>query len=144
MQLSSNNFCGNLADTAASHYDEEEPFQSLEEMEAQTIGNLLPDDDDLFSGVVDGMDITQPSKDDAEDLDLFSSVGGMDLGDDISSVKQRNSEFSGISNGQKIGTNNSVYGEHPYGEQPSRTLFVRNINSNVEDHELHALFEVII
>lgn len=33
-------------------------------------------------------------------------------------------------------------GEHPYGEHPSRTLFVRNINSNVEDSELRALFEV--
>jgi RNA recognition motif-containing protein len=33
------------------------------------------------------------------------------------------------------------YGEHPLGEHPSRTLFVRNINSNVEDDELRALFE---
>ena len=32
-------------------------------------------------------------------------------------------------------------GEHPYGEFPSPTLFVRNINSNVEDDELRALFE---
>ncbi|PKI33965.1 hypothetical protein CRG98_045643 [Punica granatum] len=32
-------------------------------------------------------------------------------------------------------------GEHPYGGHPSRTLFVRNINSNVEDSELRALFE---
>ena len=29
------------------------------------------------------------------------------------------------------------------GEHPSRTLFVRNINSNVEDSELQSLFEVI-
>jgi hypothetical protein len=34
------------------------------------------------------------------------------------------------------------YGEHPLGEHPSRTLFVRNINSNVEDEELKSLFEV--
>eukprot|EP01114_Cavostelium_apophysatum_P018402 TRINITY_DN5683_c0_g1_i3.p1 TRINITY_DN5683_c0_g1~~TRINITY_DN5683_c0_g1_i3.p1 ORF type:complete len:662 (+),score=155.60 TRINITY_DN5683_c0_g1_i3:370-2355(+) len=33
------------------------------------------------------------------------------------------------------------HGEHPLGEHPSRTLFVRNINSNVEDDELTALFE---
>eukprot|EP01117_Protostelium_nocturnum_P009226 TRINITY_DN3302_c0_g1_i1.p1 TRINITY_DN3302_c0_g1~~TRINITY_DN3302_c0_g1_i1.p1 ORF type:complete len:869 (-),score=145.78 TRINITY_DN3302_c0_g1_i1:173-2779(-) len=33
------------------------------------------------------------------------------------------------------------YGEHPLGEHPSRTLFVRNINSNVEDEELVQLFE---
>lgn len=32
-------------------------------------------------------------------------------------------------------------GEHPLGEYPSRTLFVRNINSNVEDEELRCLFE---
>jgi len=31
--------------------------------------------------------------------------------------------------------------EHPLGEHPSRTLFVRNINSNVEDEELKKLFE---
>lgn len=43
-----------------------------------------------------------------------------------------------FSNG--VGT---VAGEHPYGEHPSRTLFVRNINSNVEDSELRALFEVM-
>jgi RNA recognition motif-containing protein len=33
------------------------------------------------------------------------------------------------------------YTEHPMGEHPSRTLFVRNINSNVDDEELQALFQ---
>jgi len=33
------------------------------------------------------------------------------------------------------------WGEHPCGEHPSRTLFVRNINSNVEEAELKQLFE---
>lgn len=36
---------------------------------------------------------------------------------------------------------NGGYGEHPNGEHPSRTLFVRNINSNVEDKELLECFE---
>ncbi|GJX89769.1 hypothetical protein Tco_0343095 [Tanacetum coccineum] len=43
----------------ASHYqhqEEEEPFRYLEEIEAQTIGNLLPDDDDLLFGVTNGLD----------------------------------------------------------------------------------------
>lgn len=31
-------------------------------------------------------------------------------------------------------------GEHPYGEHPSRTLFVRNIHSSVDDEELRSLF----
>lgn len=42
--------------------------------------------------------------------------------------------------GNGVGT---LTGEHPYGEHPSRTLFVRNINSNVEDSELKSLFEVL-
>ncbi len=33
-------------------------------------------------------------------------------------------------------------GEHPYGEHPSRTLFVRNIHSSVDDDELRSLFSV--
>jgi len=40
-----------------------------------------------------------------------------------------------------IGSPSQSYVEHPHGEHPSRTLFVRNINSNVEDHELRKLFE---
>lgn len=32
--------------------------------------------------------------------------------------------------------------EHPMGEHPSRTLFVRNISSNVDDEQLRDLFEV--
>ena len=34
-----------------------------------------------------------------------------------------------------------VGGEHPFGEHPSRTLFVRNINWSVEETEIRALFE---
>ncbi|KAG6781345.1 hypothetical protein POTOM_014242 [Populus tomentosa] len=140
---STNSLYGHSVDTIASHFEEEEPFQSLEEIEAQTIGNLLPNDDDLFSGVTDRVEnINHPSGgDDMEDLDFFSSVGGMDLGDD-GSVGQIDSEFhGGASNGQLGACNLSVAGEHPYGEHPSRTLFVRNINSNVEESELRAVFE---
>lgn len=146
MRLPSNNApYGHSVDTVASHYEDEETFESLEEIEAQTIGNLLPDDDDLLSGVTDGLEfIVQPSGgDDAEELDLFSSVGGMDLGDDGSYDGQKNSDFTGgVINGQPEASNGSIAGEHPHGEHPSRTLFVRNINSNVEDSELKTLFEV--
>lgn len=148
VRLSSNDaLYGHSVDTVASHYDEEEPFESLEEIEAQTIGNLLPDDDELLSGVTDGLDfIFQASiGDDVEELDLFSSVGGMDLGDDGSCAGQKNSDFSGgVSDGQLGASNGSIAGEHPHGEHPSRTLFVRNINSNVEDSELRTLFEVCV
>nr|XP_043623223.1 protein MEI2-like 4 isoform X2 [Erigeron canadensis] len=122
LRLSSNNnmYGHSVGDAAASHYEEEEPFVSLEEIEAQTIGNLLPDDDDLLSGMTDGIDykVKPGSGDDAEELDFFSSVGGMELGEDSGQTQPG--------------------GEHPH---PSRTLFVRNINSNVEDSELRILFE---
>ncbi|THG19675.1 hypothetical protein TEA_024688 [Camellia sinensis var. sinensis] len=145
LRLTSNNgLYGHSVGGAASHYEEEEPFQSLEEIEAQTIGNLLPNDDDLLSGVTDGLDyVAQPNiGDDIEDLDFFSSVGGLDLGEDGFLPGQRDSEFSGGSpDNQMGGSFSSVAGEHTYGEHPSRTLFVQNINSNVEDSELQALFE---
>ncbi|GLU20811.1 hypothetical protein SLE2022_369930 [Rubroshorea leprosula] len=120
---------------AANH--EEDPFESLEEIEAKTIGNLLPDEDDLFSGVIDELGLDTPANrgDELEEFDLFSSGGGLELeGDDRLGVGQRNIDLVGASNG-------SIVGEHPYGEHPSRTLFVRNINSSVEDSELKALFE---
>lgn len=142
LKLSSNNGqYGHSIAAAASHYEEEEVFESLEEIEAQTIGNLLPDDDDLLSGVTDGFGsiIKSNTGEDVEDLDLFSSVGGLELGED--SFSQRNPELSDINSnqlGMSVGSNG---GEHPFGEHPSRTLFVRNINSNVEDSELKTLFE---
>lgn len=133
---------GHSVGAADSHY-EEEPFESLKELEAHAIGNLLPDDDDLLAGVTDGLDyVGQPNAgDDIEDLDLFSSVGGMDLGEDSSSPGQRNSEFAGNYTLQG-GSSAAIGGKHPPGENPSRTLFIRNINSSVEDSELQTLFEV--
>lgn len=145
VRLSSNNVpYGHSVDTVASHFEEEEPFESLEEIEAQTIGNLLPSDDDLFRGITDKLDnINQSnSKDDMEELDFFNSVGGLDLGDDRPAT-QNDIEFPGaFSNGQPGLSNGSKAGQHPHGEHPSRTLFVRNLDSNVEDSELRALFEV--
>ncbi|OIT37321.1 PREDICTED: protein MEI2-like 4 isoform X2 [Nicotiana attenuata] len=133
---------GHSVGAADSHYEEEEPFESLKELEAHAIGNLLPDDDDLLAGVTDGLDYVGRSNagDDIEDLDLFSSVGGMDLGEDGSSPGQRNSEFAGNYTLQG-GSSAAIGGKHPPGENPSRTLFIRNINSSVEDSELQTLFE---
>lgn len=141
---------GHSVDTVSSHYEEEEPFESLEEIEAQTIGNLLPDDDDLFSGVTDGLECTvHPSGgsggDDMDDLDFFSSVGGMDLGNDSSYVAQKKSEICiGFSNHELGVCNGAVAGEHLNDEHSSRTLLLRKINSNIEDSELKALFEVCV
>ncbi|KAF7123644.1 hypothetical protein RHSIM_Rhsim12G0017500 [Rhododendron simsii] len=119
----------------ASHYKEDEPFESLAEIEAQTIGNLLPNDDDLLSGVTDGLDHVPQTNtgEDIEDLDFFSSVGGLELGEDGFPQGQRDSEDCRLGG--------SMAAKYSCVERPSRTLYVQNINSNVEDSELRALFE---
>ncbi|KAK7282133.1 hypothetical protein RIF29_10701 [Crotalaria pallida] len=118
---------------------EEEPYKSLEEIEADTIGNLLPDEDDLFSGVANELGGTTYARtsDDFEDFDLFSSGGGMELeGDAHLGSEKRISCMDG-----DLGLYGGSKGKIPFSEQSSRTLFVRNINSSVEDSELKALFE---
>lgn len=127
----------------------------LEDVEDHAIGSLLPgDEDELLAGIMDGFDLNgMPNRvDDLEEYDLFGSGGGLELESDLQenlSMGMSNVSLSdgGVGNGvahyslpNGVGT---VAGEHPYGEHPSRTLFVRNINSNVEDSELQALFEVI-
>ncbi|PON67222.1 Splicing factor-like protein [Parasponia andersonii] len=143
MKLSANDavYC-QPANTVISN-DEERPFNCPEEIEGKTIGNLLPDEDDLFSGMPDVLAYNAHANngDEFEDIDLFSNGGGLELGEDrLSVIHRKHDFFGGVSNGQ-AGCNGSVTGEHPYGEHPSRTLFVRNINSNIEDSELKALFE---
>ncbi|XP_071726540.1 protein MEI2-like 2 isoform X2 [Rutidosis leptorrhynchoides] len=135
----------------------ENDFQSIEDngllqdLEDHAIGNMLPDEDELLAGIIDRIDLNSLTyrADESEEYDLFGSGGGMELESDIDNVNLGISKVSmgdgvvgngvahySIANG--VGT---VAGEHPYGEHPSRTLFVRNINSNVEDSELRTLFE---
>jgi len=111
-------------------------------MEADYIHNLLPDEDDLFSGVADGLEYNSHARtnDDSEYTDVFSSSGGMELeGDEHLSSLRRTSGLDG-----DHGFFGVSKGKLPFVEQPSRTLFVRNINSSVEDFELKTLFEVCL
>jgi RNA recognition motif-containing protein len=136
---SKNGLVGQSIEKVDLNHVDDEPFELTEEIEAQIIGNLLPDDDDLLSGVVDevGYPTNANNRDDADD-DIFYTGGGMELETDENKKLQ---EFNGSAN-DGIGLLNGVLnGEHLYREQPSRTLFVRNINSNVEDSELKLLFE---
>ncbi|KAK9284537.1 hypothetical protein L1049_023712 [Liquidambar formosana] len=132
-------------------HQEDEGKDPLEDIEPNTIGNLLPDDeDDLLAGIMDDFDLSGlPSKlEDLED-DFFGSGGGMEL--DFDPQESLNIGISKVSISDGFAGNGIVHyvpngvgtvaGEHPYGEHPSRTLFVRNINSNVEESELRALFE---
>ncbi|KAJ0461963.1 putative RNA recognition motif domain, mei2/Mei2-like RNA recognition [Helianthus annuus] len=120
-------------------------------LEDNAIGSLLPNEDDLLAGVLNGFDynLTSNLVDESEDFDLFGSGGGMEMEYDM--IDNLNFGMSKVSLGDGVIVNGGaqymsngvgpVTVEHPYGEHPSRTLFVRNINSNVEDLELRALFE---
>ncbi|GMH19393.1 hypothetical protein Nepgr_021234 [Nepenthes gracilis] len=133
--------------------EDAEGDDSLEDVADQAIGFLLPDDEDeLLAGIADGFDIGVPSnqQDDLEECDLFGSLGGMELESEVQ--QSLNMSMSNMILGDGAAGNGMVHhgppdgvatvaGEHPYGEHPSRTLFVRNINSNVEDSELKGLFE---
>jgi RNA recognition motif-containing protein len=92
----------------------------------------------VFSGVTTefGRDAQINNLDDLEDFDLFGSGGGMELEGDV--ARGNSGLLRGVSNGQGDSNGSIVVGH------PSRTLFVRNINSNVEVSELKALFEVHI
>ncbi|XP_058095244.1 protein MEI2-like 2 isoform X2 [Magnolia sinica] len=127
--------------------------EALEDVEYHAIGSLLPDDEDeLLAGIMDDFDLSGlPSQlEDLEEYDLFGSGGGMELDFDPQESLTMSMARASINDGYvgngtgPYGISNgmgAVAGEHPYGEHPSRTLFVRNINSNVEDSELQTLFE---
>ncbi|KAK1258833.1 Protein MEI2-like 2 [Acorus gramineus] len=130
-----------------------EDKDQIEDMEAHAIGSLLPgDEDELLAGIMDDFDLSElPNQvEELEEYDLFGSGGGLEMDHDLTeslSLSMANASLSDryLANGNgQFGLPNGVStiaGEHPHGEHPSRTLFVRNINSNVEDSELRSLFE---
>ncbi|CAI9089054.1 OLC1v1023554C11 [Oldenlandia corymbosa var. corymbosa] len=125
---------------------------AFEIAEASPVGNLLPgDEEELLAGIMDDFDLNElPTQLEDLDDDFFGSGGGLEM-----EAESQDNLLNGLSNlsvsdgipGSSAGHFavpngvGTVAGEHPYGEHPSRTLFVRNINSNVEDAELKSLFE---
>ncbi|KAJ6791946.1 protein MEI2-like 2 isoform X4 [Iris pallida] len=126
----------------------------VDDLDLQEVGILLPDDEnELLAGIMDDFDLSElPSQlEELEDYDIFDSGGGMEMESDLTKSLTNGLAKTSITDGYIMGNSidhydlsngvGTVAGEHPYGEHPSRTLFVRNINSNVEDSELHSLFE---
>lgn len=124
----------------------------LEDIDPPITGTFLPgDEDELLAGLMDDFDLSGlPTQLEDLDDDFFGSGGGMEIEPEnqenpVNGLSRISTDPIGISSILSFGVANgvgSVSGEHPYGEHPSRTLFVRNINSNVEDSELKSLFEV--
>ena len=78
--------------------------------------------------------VGQPAEKELIDDDIFSTGGGMELEADENNKLLK---LNGGANTGQTGFNGLLYGENP-----SRTLSIRNINTNVEDTELKLLFEV--
>ncbi|KAL6652802.1 hypothetical protein ACP70R_011727 [Stipagrostis hirtigluma subsp. patula] len=116
-----------------NHVDDE-PFELSKEIEAQIIGNLLPNDDDLLSGVLDDVGYTAGAnnRDDVDD-DIFYTGGGMELEADET---KKLSEVNGGTNNGQVRLNGQLISE-----PTSRILFVGNIDSSIEDSELKLIFE---
>lgn len=122
----------------------------IEEGETSRPGSFLPgDEDELLAGIMDDFDLGElPTQLEELEDDLFGG-GGFEMEPELQDnlfngfAKLSMSPGSGstVHYGYSNGSTGTVAGEHPYGEHPSRTLFVRNINSNVEDSELRSLFE---
>ncbi|XP_022679982.1 protein MEI2-like 5 isoform X2 [Setaria italica] len=125
---------------------------TMDDVAQHLIGNLLPDDEEeLLAGVINDFDHVklQNQAEELEEYDVFRNSGGMELDVDPLETITVGTAKTSIINGTGSGSSQyslqscvgTVTGEHPFGEHPSRTLFVRNINSNVEDSELRSLFE---
>ncbi|XP_022850003.1 protein MEI2-like 5 isoform X1 [Olea europaea var. sylvestris] len=129
-------------------YLEDESKDPLEDIEPNLIGSFLPgNEDELLAGLMDDFDLTGlPTQLEDLDDDFFGSGGGIEIEPELhenlgNSVLRLSPPDGNIVHFGFTSSFGAVSGEHPYGEHPSRTLFVRNINSNVEDSELRSLFE---
>ncbi|KAK3156746.1 hypothetical protein QOZ80_2AG0111310 [Eleusine coracana subsp. coracana] len=125
---------------------------TMDDVAQHLIGNLLPDnEEELLAGVINDFDHVrlQNQAEELEEYDVFHNSGGMELDVDPLEIVTFSTTKASVTN--DIGSGSSQYnlqtavgtvtGEHPFGEHPSRTLFVRNINSSIEDSELRSLFE---
>lgn len=124
---------GQSADASNSGCEGDEPLVSMKEMEAQTIGDLLPDDDELISGITDGFERTGLSNQDDVDEDIFYTGGGLELENDDTSKGDKFHEGS---------FERHASGEHSIYKCPSRTLIIKNISPSIEDSELRVQLQV--
>ncbi|KAK3137795.1 hypothetical protein QOZ80_5BG0457330 [Eleusine coracana subsp. coracana] len=131
LRLIANGAPGQSVDAKSSSWSADEPLGSMREVEAQTIGDLLPDDDDLISGVMDGFEHTGlPNHDDADE-DIFCTGGGMELEDDSKNGNKY----------QEVSVKSELSWERSINKHPTRDLIVKNINTSIEDSELRLLFQ---
>lgn len=130
-------------------FDEDE----LESLNRSISNTILNDDgeDDNISPADSMATSTMHNGDSTWNEDFINGMGGIDdLHSEFNGMSSTHfSSFDTLSSGsaspQSLFANgaqpNGAFVEHPLGEHPSRTLFVRNISSHVDDIELRDIFE---
>jgi hypothetical protein len=75
------------------------------------------------------------------DDDVFSSVGGLELGQEADGQTDRQpcAASPAAAASSLMGP---MIGDLPFGDAPTRTLLVSNVEADVDDAELRTLFEV--
>jgi len=134
----------NPADVNTSYNDEQQSSRSR----ASSYGEFDKDDfedGDLPMSVIQAtsslnLDGTAPNGRYEEETTVFEMDESLKF--DSTGSSRSSSPIIDPTTGSAHDAYSTFHGEHPLGEHPSRTLFVRNINSNVEDEELVNLFEV--
>ncbi|GAB2272020.1 hypothetical protein Dimus_006844 [Dionaea muscipula] len=94
----------------------------LDETEAHTLKNLLPDEEELFLGMVEetGHTTDAHALDDSEDVDLFSCSGGIELEADANLLaRNSNVQFAGGTSSSHWGFSGMVSSDHAYSLHPS-------------------------
>ncbi|KAL9239397.1 hypothetical protein vseg_013727 [Gypsophila vaccaria] len=92
----SNRILSRNSSSVVPQNDELDLPKSPEESDGQAINSLLPDEEDLFSGIADEMGPMGHAKteDDLDDFDLFFGIGGIELeGDDRGQAAQRSNGY---------------------------------------------------
>ncbi|KAH9623702.1 hypothetical protein KSS87_013416 [Heliosperma pusillum] len=133
LRLSSNKILSRQSSGIPRQNNELDSFISPEESQGQTINSILPDEEELFSGIADEMGHMGHANgvDILEDFDLFIGSGGIELeGDDHlkagprtggypRGLHQRIHSTQRLPNGSKIGDASSYDSSRLYDDYPS-------------------------
>lgn len=132
-----------------STHDDRKGKDPMDDVDPQGVGIMLPDDEAaLLSGALDCLDLSESPGQvlvALEDCDLFCGGGKMELDSDPKESIAVDSYLGNVNHQYTLASGvGTISVAHPHCEHPSRTLFVRNVDNNVEDSELRSLFEVTV
>jgi len=121
------------------------PRLSMSDMQNQGMSPLASANNTLDAAFFGGVDL-HSLENDAQQQAAMQEYGNLPQYGSMSNLLVEDNEHNpyddlDLDDGEIGNLASPPFGEHPDGEHPSRTLFVRNINANVEDEDLRKMFE---